>query len=565
MKEYSYINKLLIGVIALILYIGIYFGINFNEKYYVLLILIIPIGLIIMKNRDKIKKEKTFQKIRKNWGKKIKRNRDYKKLNDFFELTKKNNNKEFLINDQVWTDLNMNQMFSEIDRTVTNCGEKILYKILRTLKLDKKTLIERNELIKHFINNKDNRENIINILNEIEWKKDDDSVFLLYNEINYTKNLKILSNIMRLVAILSLPLIKFIGLKYLFVTVLIFAINSYIISKSHKQLVEFRPSMKILRNMVIAANSLSNIKDPIIEKYVDKLKENVDKCQAIIKDTNTLFVAESDPLGLAIYLKTFFLFEVNSFYKTSQNINKYRNELKEIYNTIGEIDALISIASYRSGLEYFIEPEILDEGKKLYVEDIVHPIIENPVSNSISIDESLLVTGSNMSGKSTFLRTLGINTLLAQTIYVCHAKRYTGSLFKIMTSISRNDDINEGKSYFLREAELLLDMIDNLDDVPSLIIIDEIFRGTNTIERIDASSKILSYFSNENSLVVVATHDLELNELVDNTFESYHFSEKVGQMGLEFDYKLKKGIVKSGNAIKILKFLGYPEDITVNL
>lgn len=565
MKEYSYLNKILIGVIGLVLYIGIYFGININEKYYVLLILIIPMGLIIMKNRDKIKKEKTFQKIRKNWGKKIKRKRDYKKLNDFFELTKNNNDKEFIINDQVWTDLNMNQMFSEIDRTVTNCGEKILYKILRTLKLDKKSLIERNELIKHFIENKENRENIVAVLNEIEWKKDDDSVFLLWNQINYTKNLRVLSNTMRLIAFLSLPLIMVIGMKYLFVTVLIFAINSYIMSKTHKQLVLLRPSMKTLRNMVIAANSLSQMKDPILKRHVDKLKENVDKCQAIIKDTNTLFVAESDPLGLVIYLKTFFLFEVNSFYKTSHNINKYRNELKEIYNTIGELDALISIASYRSGLEYFTEPEILDEGKKLFVEEIVHPIIENPVSNSISIDDSLIVTGSNMSGKSTFLRTLAINTLLAQTIYICHAKRYSGNLFKIMTSISRNDDINEGKSYFLREAELLLDMINNLDDVPSLIIIDEIFRGTNTLERIDASSKILSYFSNKNSLVVVATHDLELNELVNNTFESYHFSEKVGQMGLEFDYKLKKGIVKSGNAIKILKFLGYPEDITVNL
>ena len=168
-----------------------------------------------------------------------------------------------------------------------------------------------------------------------------------------------------------------------------------------------------------------------------------------------------------------------------------------------------------------------------------------------------------MSGKSTFLRTLALNAVLAQTIYACHADSYTGSYFKIMTSISRSDDIMSGKSYYLTEAEAILDMIKSIDkDTPSLIIIDEIFRGTNTKERIAASSKILNYLIERNVVPLVATHDLELEGLINEKYDKYYFSEKVGSMGLEFDYALKSGVSKSGNAIKVLEFLGYPDEIT---
>ena len=167
-----------------------------------------------------------------------------------------------------------------------------------------------------------------------------------------------------------------------------------------------------------------------------------------------------------------------------------------------------------------------------------------------------------MSGKSTFLRTIGLNALLAQTIYTCAAKSYKTSFFKIMTSISPEDNISSGKSYYFREAEALKRIISECsEDRPVLCIIDEIFRGTNPVERVNASAEILNYINKHNTLTLVATHDLELTEILKDEYLCCYFSEDINSDGLQFDYKLKYGICRTRNAVKLLKYLEYPEEI----
>lgn len=192
-----------------------------------------------------------------------------------------------------------------------------------------------------------------------------------------------------------------------------------------------------------------------------------------------------------------------------------------------------------------------------------HPLIKDAVPNSIEINESgIIITGSNMSGKSTFLRTFGVNVLFSQTICTCLCEKYEGSFFKVITSISPDDNIMGGKSYYMAEAEAILRIIKNCDgENPSLCIIDEIFRGTNPVERISAACEILDYLPEHFATAIVATHDIELADMVKHHYDCYYFTEDVGKEGLEFDYKIKKGIIKTRNAIKLLKFLGYPEEI----
>ena len=231
--------------------------------------------------------------------------------------------------------------------------------------------------------------------------------------------------------------------------------------------------------------------------------------------------------------------------------------------TIGEIDALLSVASYKNGLKSYSYPQFIDEGKYFQVKDIVHPLIEEAVANSVFMDNSgIVLTGSNMSGKSTFLRTIGVNAVLAQSIYLTTASFYKASFFKVMSSISPEDNIMGGKSYYFREAEALLRIIDEgAEDYPLLCIIDEIFRGTNPIERINASVEILNYLEKSNGLAIVATHDLELCEMVKEKFQMFYFCEDINEEGLSFDYKLKSGVCKTRNAVKLLKYLDYPEEI----
>ena len=169
-----------------------------------------------------------------------------------------------------------------------------------------------------------------------------------------------------------------------------------------------------------------------------------------------------------------------------------------------------------------------------------------------------------MSGKSTFIRMLSINILLAQSFNFVLAKKYVGTFFNIVSSISPKDDVDAGKSYYLAEAEGILRILKALDkNIPVFCPIDEIFRGTNPVERISSSAEILKYINNKNAICIVATHDRELSEMLAENYDFYHFSENVNEnTGLSFDYKLKPGIIDTSNAIKILEYIGYPKEIT---
>jgi DNA mismatch repair ATPase MutS len=224
---------------------------------------------------------------------------------------------------------------------------------------------------------------------------------------------------------------------------------------------------------------------------------------------------------------------------------------------------LQSVASYREGFSEYIEPRFSDKEPLLEIKDARHPLLTNPVPNSITIwGKGVSITGSNMAGKTTFLRTLGVNALLSQTIYTCFATSYTGNYFKIISLINETDDLIEGKSYYLMEAEHLLRMVKSSEkEILTLCLIDEPLAGTNSSERYIASFEILCYLINHNALVVVATHDLKLAKKLEFGFKSYHFTDDVDDKGLKFDFRLNEGITSTNNAIKLLEYLGYPEDI----
>lgn len=172
-----------------------------------------------------------------------------------------------------------------------------------------------------------------------------------------------------------------------------------------------------------------------------------------------------------------------------------------------------------------------------------------------------------MSGKTTFIRSVAINAILAQTINTCFATEYKSPALRILTSININDDLDGSKSYFQTEAIAVKNIIDKVissKPANSLVIIDEIFRGTNTIERIAAAKAVLTYLVKNNSFVFVSTHDLELAELLGADYKVFSFEERVGDDRLIFDYKIKEGLLKNKNGIAILKGLGFPNSIIDN-
>lgn len=508
---------------------------------------------------------KALAAIRNKWGKKVHRKRKFKDMKELFNCVKEDKPDEFYINDQTWQDLNMDELFKELDRTLSTPGEQVFYSMLRSPLIDEEKLHNRKELIEFFQKNTDIREKVQLELYKLG-RKEIGILPLIWGRVIGNKVKRFGYSFMALASLALIAAIPFLGFKMVgFPLFMVLVINMGIHYREKKITFGQQSAVTYLGATIRTAEKISKINISEINKHEEALKSCAAKCKKIARRTAFLNinVINGDFLSsLTEYVYIFFLAEERAFYAVIDEINKYREEIKKLYLTLGEIDALISAASYRVGLDKYVEPE-LEMGKRfIEATNIIHPLIEKPVANSITMDNrGVILTGSNMSGKSTFLRTLGVNALLAQTIYTCTADHYKAGYFRIISSISPDDNLMSGKSYYLGEAEALLNIINSCNnEVPLLSFIDEIFRGTNPTERVSAAVEILNYLINNNALVLVATHDLELTKIVEN-YDCYYFREDVDENGLKFDYLIKKGVSPTRNAIRILKYIGYPDEI----
>jgi DNA mismatch repair ATPase MutS len=363
-----------------------------------------------------------------------------------------------------------------------------------------------------------------------------------------------------LVSIITIPIFK---LKFVIIAGVLFLINSLQHGKFKKDVESYINSLGYLNGIIHISENISKINNDGIKHYTEILKRTSKNASVIVKETAGLQASDGTRDPIIDLLYSVFLIEERKFFSSINDIKRYREDLKELYKTLGELDALMSVASFREWVgDEYAEPQFVSEENTIEAEEVYHPLVKDAVANSITLEnKGIILTGTNMSGKSTFLRTIGVNALLAQTIYTCTAKTYKTSFFKIMTSISPEDNISSGKSYYFREAEALKRIINECGDEPVLCIVDEIFRGTNPVERVNAAAEILNYISRHNTLTLVATHDLELTEILADKYSCYYFTEDINTEGLNFDYKIKEGVCKNRNAIKLLKYLEYPEEI----
>ena len=541
-------------------------GLLFLLGFIPLLLIIVAIFII----SAKYKKLKYLLQIRKDWGSnQIAKERDLKAIRPLFDYVSTNDKDKDYIDEQTWKDLNIDQLYAKIDRNYTDPGESVLYHMLREPLYNRKVLVARSDVIRFFQSNREAREKIQLVLLRLGHQFFHNDIFnLLWRDSFPKTRIKLFYYFMAGMAVVSifLPLI-FWSLALIPIPIAIFIIN-LLIHYRFKQKNEFETaSFPFLIRCIKTAGELSNVTEEEIKNYVKKLADLYRASSKIVKNTRFLFPKQSSFTDSGIlfeYFNIFFLLEVRAFYDTTDELNKHILELRELYLTLGEIDALQSVASYRASLAVYCEPVFNGDGNYLEVKDAKQPLLENPVPVSIAIHKNIiLITGSNMGGKSTFLRTIGNNVLLAQTIATTTTSYYSGSFFRILTSISRTDDLAAGKSYYYVEAERILKAIQSLNTgIPTLCIIDELLSGTNSVERLQASEAIIQYLARQNTLTIIATHDLELAERLNGRCDFYHFTGSVDENGLKFDYLLKPGIATTPNAIALLKYLGYPKEIT---
>jgi DNA mismatch repair ATPase MutS len=531
--------------------------------YYLLIIPLILIiaGILILRQKQRLKKLKV--KLKQNWGEPVEKKRDFEVISRFQAYNQADKNNEYVIDDRTWQDLDMNEVYTLIDRTMTVPGEQYLYHLLKTPSMSFNVLQERGCLIKQFSDQAELRLEVQLLLSELGNKKGKYIHYLLWESLPRTKAAAFIYilKFMACLAFVSILSAEYLPGKLL-IPVIIFTVNMCLHYYTKRKILFDISAFHYLGKLIRISRKIAQSPKINLHKIQNDLQSLLKPVQDLGRKMAVLGMSEGNVLYE--YANIFFLIEARTYFAGIEMIRKRQKELQKIFEIIGGLDALISAASFRSSLNFYSEPVLSTDKSNIEISNIYHPLIKKPVSNSIQIDKkSVLVTGSNMSGKTTFLKTIGVNAVLAQTIFTVAAKEYRCPFLGIKSSIGRQDNLIEGKSYYLSEVESIHRLIKAADQpVVHLFIIDEIFRGTNSAERIAASIEILKYLNSNSNIVLAATHDLELTERLAGLYENYHFREQLSEYGLEFDYTIKPGPSKTRNAIALLEFTGYPKVIT---
>jgi len=251
------------------------------------------------------------------------------------------------------------------------------------------------------------------------------------------------------------------------------------------------------------------------------------------------------------------------------DIRAHAPALARLGAAIGDVDAAIGVASWRRERSDWTRPQFGTPGSRAVLHDLRHPLVQQAVANSVVLEagRGILVTGSNMSGKTTFLKAVGVNAVLAQSIHTCLASTFEAPRFCVQSCIGRADDLIAGKSYYIVEVEQVLARVQaSTETAPHLFLFDELFRGTNAVERIAAAEAVLRELVDPAGqprahMVLAATHDAELVDLLDDFYGAYHFSDTIGPQGLVFEYRLNPGPTTTRNAITLLELYGAPPSV----
>ena len=233
-------------------------------------------------------------------------------------------------------------------------------------------------------------------------------------------------------------------------------------------------------------------------------------------------------------------------------------------NVIAELEALCSLAVIRYDNPCWSMPKIEDKKTRIIAKNIGHPLLgEKRVCNSIKLEEPhevILITGSNMSGKSTFMRTIGINIILAYAGAPVCADKFNCPIIGLYTCMKISDNLKEGISSFYAEILKIRKIVEtSKEGKPILFLLDEIFKGTNSKDRHTGAKVLIKQLSKKGNIGFVSTHDIELGEMEkesDSRVKNYHFSEYYVDNKICFDYKLKTGVSNTRNAVYLMKLAG---------
>ncbi len=471
------------------------------------------------------------------------------------------------LSDKTCNDLDFQELFMFIDRTNSKVGQQFLYNKLRNIPIDSIENSGQEKFISEFTNNPTLR---VSVQTQLRKLNDNETFYissLFQDETLQTPRWYFVVPVLTFASVLSFIMGFFNPVMFL-VLLGVFAINFIIHFLNKKNLYHYFSSIPQLSKLNRIARELfkndflKEINPDLINSanVINKVNSRMSFFNfevSIQSDQRIVFWAIFEIIKILLLIEPLFLFG------TLKRVDTKRKEIEDVFQFVGKIDTMVSIASFRKGLNKYCIPKVVKKQKELIAEEVYHPLISDCIENSIHVDEkSILLTGSNMSGKTSFIRAIGINVITGLTLNTCFAEQFSMPQLKVFSAIRISDDLMNDKSYYFEEVLTIKEMIDKSESkAPNLFLLDEIFKGTNTVERISAGKAVLSSLAKGNNIVFVSTHDIELADLLKDGYDLYHFSEIVDHQTVDFDYKLKEGKLKNRNAIRILQINDYPENI----
>lgn len=529
-------------------------------------------------------------RIEADWGNLPEREYHYEEFERIRHYFDRSPGEGFALDEITWQDLDLDSVFRQMNHTWSSVGEETLYKILRTPSFDEEVLRERDRLAEHFASHKTEAFDLQEIFYELGRVRRIALADYLYS-LPEAPKLPIRRSFCQ-IGLLAAAVFLILGDQPAGIPLLLtmIAVNILTYYQNKARVESYFSCVVYLLKLLHAGKRIAAKDLPALRDYQDEIRKYSRAFQGLGR--KAALISTGDRMGgsfldmLLDYVRMITHMDLIAFEQIRHQMETRIPEMEGLMTTLGQIESAIAAASYRESLPYFAKPDFVpcetphgdtgypegapcetppgDAGESLCfsARELYHPLIETPVANDFGTRKGVLITGSNASGKSTFLRTAALAAVLAQTLYTVPARAYRSSLFRVYSSMSMKDNLDKGESYYMAEIRSLKRILDAAaGEPPVLCFVDEVLRGTNTVERIAASAKLLESLAGKNALPFAATHDRELTALLTKTYENYHFEEEMEDGDIAFSYRILPGPATTRNAIRLLDRLGYEKSL----
>ena len=331
---------------------------------------------------------------------------------------------------------------------------------------------------------------------------------------------------------------------------------SQYISELEGSFIQYGKLLELIEKVEFKGEVLEDLKNQVLTEGQTASSRLHDLGKAITR------LDQGSNMLMGIFVNAFGLWNLKQVHTIEIWLEENKQHIAKWLETVAQVDAMNSLGNFAYNHPNYVYPEIQESAFHLSATDAVHPLLdeEKAIGNDIAINsgEFFIITGANMAGKSTFLRTVSMSIVMANTGLPIRAKTATYAPIKLITSMRTSDSLKDDESYFFSELKRLKFIVDKMEQEKYFIVLDEILKGTNSVDKASGSRKLIEKLTLKNATGIIATHDLSLTEVAKEHehISNYYFDAQIINDELFFDYTFKNGVATNMNASFLLKKMG---------